>query len=92
MRPIDPSETLTALPWGSENWAKRTLPWPRAAYSKWRLVNRARLLLVKDLSRRVRSLQLALQKVGNLGLPKRFSKIFHRRDPFPPSVSSLVRP
>jgi hypothetical protein len=33
-----PSETLTALPWGSEIKAKRTLPGPRAAYSKWRLV------------------------------------------------------
>jgi hypothetical protein len=68
------------------------IAWAQSSILKWRLVNRAKLLLVKDLTSRARSLQLALQKPANSVCRRDFKKVFHRRDPFPPTVSSLVRP
>jgi hypothetical protein len=68
------------------------IAWAQSSILKWRLVNRAKLLLVKDLTSRGRSLQLALQQPANSICRRDFQKVFHRRDPFPPTVSSLVRP
>jgi hypothetical protein len=77
---------------GFRNKGEADIAWAQSSILKWRLVNRAKLLLVKYLTSRARSSQLALQKPANSVCRRDFQRLFHRRDPFPPSVSSLVRP